>query len=280
MKVSIIGSGLMGKDIALVLSNSQDIESINLVSLYSQANKKKSEINSYFELMSMRHKKRISQDNLNKIKLRFDLSDVITSDFIIETIKEEFEAKLKLIKTLNEFVDKGTHLFSNTSSLSIKKLSTYYKYPMNFLGMHFFNPAFQNKLVELIYFEENQIQKLLPYKTLLESSKKKVVIAQDSPGFVVNRLLLVQINEACEISESIKLSYEEIDFAFKNATNNLLGPFQTSDLVGNDVILQMLKNLYESTNNEKYKPNYLLEKLVDANKLGRKTGEGFYSYKN
>ena len=278
MKVSIIGSGLMGKDIALVLSNSHDIESINLVSLYSQTNKKNLEINEHFEMMSQRHKKKISVENLNKVNIRFDISDVSNSDFIIETVKEEFKAKVKLIESVNEFVDKHTHLFSNTSSLSVKKLSSYYKYPMNFLGMHFFNPAFQNKLVELIYIEENQIQKLLPYKKLLENLGKKVVVSQDSPGFIVNRLLLVQINEACEISKSVKLSCEEIDLAFKTATNNLLGPFQTADLIGNDVSLQMLNNLYKSTDKEKYKPNNLLKELVDANKLGRKTGEGFYTY--
>ena len=278
MELSILGSGLMGKDIAIFLSQSEQIKKINLHVIGSDFNKKKKEFSAFKDSQSTKLKSKHNTGNYKKISLTKNIAAVSKSDFIIEAATEDFLKKATLIESINSLIDPSCIFFSNTSSLSIEKLSKYYLKENNFFGMHFFNPVNNTRLVELIYLKKSQKKILKPFKDLLEELNKKVIMLTDHPGFIVNRLLLVQIIEACEIYSEGIASFESIDNAFKLATNSFKGPFEISDLIGNDIVLQMLKNIYQDTNALKYKPHSVLELMVKKNFLGKKTNKGFYKY--
>ena len=276
MHISIIGAGKMGKDISALLSQSVYIDKINLISLNSDFKKKQSEFKDYIKDLEIKLEKKYEIKNFNKIYLTNDIQVIKTSEFIIESVIEDYSIKLKIIKKINSYVGDETIFFTNTSSLNIEKLQNYYKYKKNFYGMHFFNPVLNTRLIELVFIQETQKKELQFFIKLFNQLKKQTTIMKFFPGYIVNRILLAQINEACEILEQQSLSVKQIDDAYKAATNNFKGPFQTSDLIGNDVVLYMLKNLYEQTKNKKFKPTQILEEMVEENKLGTKTNSGFY----
>jgi 3-hydroxybutyryl-CoA dehydrogenase len=276
MEISIIGSGVMGRDISLLLSQSKHIRKINLVSPYSDFKKKQTDFKSYLSKKTKELEKRYNTNEFKKIKLTSSLKVVKNNKFLIETIIENKIEKEKLIKELNKHVDSETLLFSNSSSLDLRSLKKHFKFQENFFGMHFFNPVVQTKLIELIYINKKQKKVLEFYKDLFLDLKKQIIIIEFFPGYIVNRILLAQINEACFILENNILSAKEIDDAYKAATSNFKGPFQISDLIGNDVVLNMLNNLFSQTEDHKFKPNKTLKEMVKNNKLGNKTKSGFY----
>ena len=276
MEISIIGSGVMGRDISLLLSQSKHIRKINLVSPYSDFKKKQTDFKSYLSKKTKELEKRYNTNEFKKIKLTSSLKVVKNNKFLIETIIESKIEKEKLIKELNKHVDSETLLFSNSSSLDLRSLKKHFKFQENFFGMHFFNPVVQTKLIELIYINKKQKKVLEFYKDLFLDLKKQIIKIEFFPGYIVNRILLAQINEACFILENNILSAKEIDDAYKAATSNFKGPFQISDLIGNDVVLNMLNNLFSQTEDDKFKPNKTLQEMVKNNKLGNKTKSGFY----
>lgn len=266
----------MGKDIAILLSQSKRIQKINLISTHSNFKKKQVDFKNYLKEKNISLKKRYETSEFKKIKLTNNIKNIKNNNFLIETIIEDNEKKRNLIEELNKYIGHETLLFSNSSSLNLRDLQTHFKFQENFYGMHFFNPVTHTKLVELIYMDEKQKETLKFYKDLLLNIKRQVVIIKFFPGYIVNRILLAQINEACYILENNVSTIKEIDDAYKAATSNFKGPFQISDLIGNDVVLSMLNNLYSQTRDSKFKPNQILQKMVKNDRLGNKTKTGFY----
>lgn len=213
-----------------------------------------------------------------KIVISDSFNEIESSNFIIESVSEDLSIKKDVIDKANQFVKKETLFFSNTSSLSIEKLSRSYKYPNQFIGLHFFNPAIKSKLVELAYIEKDQLELVKPIIDILEDLNRKILVIKDYPGFIINRLLLAQINEALSILEDEVASPEEIDTSFKIANNSFIGPLGLSDFIGNDVVLAMLENLYKETKKETFKAGHLIKKMVRENRLGAKTKKGFFDY--
>ena len=278
MEISILGSGQMGKDIAVLLSQSYEIERINLIVTNSSLRTKKKDLAEYFSLISDQFKKKHDISLYNKIEITDSFSALKDSSFVIESVSEDIEIKKYVIKRANEFVREETLFFSNTSSLSIEKLSHGYKFKDKFIGLHFFNPAIKSKLVEIAVLEENQIRYLKPIITLLENLGRTILLIKDYPGYIVNRLILAQINEALSILSDGIASPSEIDSSFKIATNSLIGPLGLSDFIGNDIVLSMMENLYEETNKDKFKANEALRDMVNKGMLGIKTKAGFFKY--
>lgn len=199
-------------------------------------------------------------------------------DLVIEAVSEDIEIKKAVICKYQHLTDKNTIWATNTSSLSVTDLSAVYKYPNQFIGLHFFNPVASMELVELVpsmLTEEKIVKKCWRFCCELE---KKPVRVEDNPGFIVNRLLIPMINEAVGLLENKVANVEEIDSAMKLGAHHPLGPLALADLIGNDVCLSIMNALFASTCDSKYRPCYLLQKMVSANKLGRKTGVGFYNY--
>jgi 3-hydroxybutyryl-CoA dehydrogenase len=278
MKISILGSGQMGRDIAVLLSQSDEIDSINLIVTNSNLRTKEKELADYYILVSNEFKKKHDISLYNKIKFTDSLSVLKDSNFVIESVSEDFEIKKSVINKANQFIGEETLFFSNTSSLSIEKLSNEYRFKDKFIGLHFFNPAIKSKLVEIAVPEENQIRYVRPIISLLEDLGRTVLLIKDYPGYIVNRLILAQINEALSILEDGIASPSEIDSSFKIATNSLIGPLGLSDFIGNDVVLSMMENLYEETNKDKFKANEVIKDMVKKGMLGVKTKAGFFKY--
>jgi 3-hydroxybutyryl-CoA dehydrogenase len=222
---------------------------------------------------------KLKQETLSRLTTYTNIKEgVMQSDLIIEAATEDLNTKLSIFKELDRFCKSDAILASNTSSISITKISSVTRKPENVIGMHFMNPVPVMKLVEIIrgYSTSDETT-----STIVEISKKleKVPIeAKDYPGFVANRILMPMINEAIYTYHEGIAGIQEIDEVMKLGMAHPMGPLQLADFIGLDVCLSILRVLQEGFGNPKYAPCPLLVNMVNANKLGRKTGEGFYTY--
>jgi 3-hydroxybutyryl-CoA dehydrogenase len=219
-------------------------------------------------------KGRITVEERTKIVSAIKVSEDLSGcDLIIEAVWEDLETKKRVLKSIKS---EGI-IATNTSSISITALSQFVERPERFIGMHFFNPAPVMKLVELVVGELTSKETLKKSVAIVESIGKTPVIVRDSPGFVVNRILIPEINEACFLLMEDVATKEDIDSAMKLGANHPMGPLELGDLIGLDVCLGIMEVLYEELG-PKYRPCPLLKRMVAAGKLGRKSGIGFYAY--
>jgi 3-hydroxybutyryl-CoA dehydrogenase len=203
-----------------------------------------------------------------------DLGDC---DLIVEAVLEQMPVKKDLFTKLDEIVKEDAIFATNTSSLSVTEIANGIKHPV--IGMHFFNPADRMKLVEVISGANTPEEVKEKIIAIAKEIGKTPVEVNEGPGFVVNRILIPMINEATFILQEGIASAEDIDTAMQLGANHPMGPLALGDLVGLDIVLAIMNVLYEETGDSKYRASTLLKKMVRAGKLGRKTGEGFYSYK-
>ena len=199
------------------------------------------------------------------------------NDLIIEAIFENKDAKLSVFNKLDGIVKPDSIFASNTSSISITELASSTR-PDNFIGMHFMNPVPVMKLVEVIRGYSTSDETFNIIKDLSTKLDKTPVEVHDYPGFIANRILMPMINEAIFSLYEGVASAEDIDTVMKLGMNHPMGPLTLADFIGLDVCLAIMNVLYEGFNDSKYRPCPLLKKMVAANKLGRKTGEGFFKY--
>ncbi|MFA5669200.1 MAG: 3-hydroxybutyryl-CoA dehydrogenase [Balneolaceae bacterium] len=280
-KVAVIGGGTMGNGIAHVFAMN-DFK-VNLIETKQEfGDRALATITKNLDRMVS--KERIDEAKkvatLANLTLYLDIaSGVKDVDLVIEAVPENFDIKKAVWTAVDANAPKHAILGSNTSSISITKLASLTKRPESFIGMHFFNPVPVMKLVEIVRGLETSDS---AYKAVEETSKKlnKIPVpVNDFPGFVSNRVLMPMINEAifC-VSEGVATA-ENVDEVMKLGMAHPMGPLRLADFIGLDVCLDILNVLYEGFKDPKYRPSPLLVKMVDAGKLGNKTGEGFYTYK-
>ncbi len=199
-------------------------------------------------------------------------------DLIIESSTENMDKKKELFSELDKVCKDNAILATNTSALSITEIAAVTSRPAQVIGMHFFNPVPAMKLVEVVkgIATSDEVKDAVVATT--ESLKKTPVEVAEAPGFVVNRVLIPMINEAVGILADGVASAEGIDTAMKLGANHPMGPLALGDLIGLDVCLAIMETLFNEYGDPKYRPNPLLRKMVRANKLGMKTGEGFFNY--
>ncbi len=279
MKVGVIGSGTMGAGIVQVLAmhghevvmNARHQESVDK----GIAKVEKS-------LAKLVAKEKIAEDAKDAamalITGTTDIAGVKDADLIIEAAAENMDAKKALFKELDELVGPDCILASNTSSLSITEIAMATSRPDKVVGMHFFNPVPAMKLVEIINGLLTSEETNKTVTDLAAELGKSPVQVKEAPGFVVNRILIPEINEAIEILNEGIASAEDIDTAMKLGCNHPMGPLALGDLIGLDVCLAIMNTLYTEFGDSKYRPSILLKKMVRAGKLGMKTGAGFYDY--
>ena len=277
--IGVVGSGTMGAGIAHVAARSgfkvilHDVEQRSLDQALSTISK---------NLDREVAKNRISGDAkagaLAHIVATKENSDLSGADFIIEAVFENVEIKSKVFKALDEIARPGVILASNTSSISITKIASRTKRPDKVIGMHFMNPVPVMALVEVVRGLATSDETYGQTKRLAESFEKTPVEVNDYPGFVSNRVLMPMINEAifC-VMEGVGAA-EAIDSVMKLGMNHPIGPLALADLIGLDVCLDIMEVLQTGLGDSKYRPCPLLRKMVDAGKLGRKSGQGFYRY--
>ena len=217
---------------------------------------------------------------LSRIKGTTRMEDLMEVDFVIEAVFEDLELKKNVFKQLDELTRSHVILTTNTSSMSVTEIAMATKRPEKVAGMHFFNPAQIMKLVEVIRGYHTNDETV---RTVMEMSRKMgkepVEVKKDTPGFIVNRLLMPHFVEAIRMAEEGIASIEDIDKAVKLGLNYPMGPFELMDLTGIDIGLHVIEYLYRELNKEsKWSTPTLLRSTVRAGKLGRKTKGGWYKY--
>jgi len=279
-KVAVIGGGTMGNGIAHVFAMSGF--DVNLAETKQEfADRAIATIDK--NLSRMVSKEKISEEDkkatLGRISVHLDLKKAVSEvDLVVEAVPENFELKKKIFSEIDEAAPEHTILASNTSSISITKLAAVTKRPESFIGMHFFNPVPVMKLVEVINGLETSEDVTKKIIELSDKLGKVAVPANDSPGFVSNRVLMPMINEAIFCVYEGVATPENVDEVMKLGMAHPMGPLRLADFIGLDVCLDILRVLYDGFKDPKYRPCPLLVKMVDAGKLGNKTGVGFYEY--
>lgn len=278
--ITVIGGGTMGNGIVHVAALS-GFQTTLAETRREFADKALSTIQK--NLSRMVAKEKITQakmdEALGHIHISLSTEEAVRdADLVIEAIPEQFGLKRSLFEDIDRYAPDHAILASNTSSISITKLAACTKRPEKVIGMHFFNPVPVMKLVEVIRGLETSDETTAAVTKLAESMGKVPVPANDSPGFVSNRVLMPMINEAIFAVYEGVATAEHVDQVMKLGMAHPMGPLRLADFIGLDVCLDILHVLYDGFRDPKYRPCPLLVKMVDAGKLGNKTGEGFYTY--
>lgn len=279
--IAVIGSGTMGNGIAHVFA--QYNFNVFLVDISEEIlNKALNTISNNLDRMIKKGTitEEVKQKALANIHPIVGIENFDKEvDLVIEAVPENFEIKKKVFQTIEPNLNQNCILATNTSSIPITSLASVTKRSDKFIGMHFMNPVPVMKLVEIIrgYSTSNETFKII--KDLTLKIDKVPAEVNDYPGFVSNRVLMPMINEAIYCVYEGVATPENIDTVMKLGMNHPMGPLTLADFIGLDVCLSIMEVLYEGFNDPKYRPCPLLKKMVAANKLGRKTGEGFFKYK-
>ncbi|MBI1861617.1 MAG: 3-hydroxybutyryl-CoA dehydrogenase [Deltaproteobacteria bacterium] len=276
--ICVLGAGNMGNGIAQVgACAGYNIILFDIASL--QLEKAKATIQK--SLTKLEEKKKLSapaSQILSAIKFTSTLTDVKTSQFVIEAATERRDLKFKLFKDLDEMMAKDVVLATNTSSISITEIASHTRRAEKVAGMHFMNPVPIMLLVEGIRGLATSDEAFSTVRTVAEKMGKTFIEAKDAPGFAVNRILMPMINEAFFALNENLASAKDIDQAMKLGCNFPMGPLELADFVGIDVCLFVCEILHRDLGDSKYRPSPLMRKYVEAGWFGRKTGRGVYTY--
>lgn len=279
-KIGVLGSGTMGGGIAQIAAQAgfqvvlYDLEmafvekAIGRIEAFLDKSIEKGKVTS-----------EIKEEVLGCITKSTDLNDLDDVDLAIEAIIEDLELKKKVFGQLEEICKAEAYFASNTSSMSVTALAAATKRPQKFVGMHFFNPPPLMRLVEIIrgYYTSDETVGMAS-TVAAKMGKAAVVVKKDSPGFIVNRIMMAQFMEAIRLLEEGVATPEDIDMAVKLGLNYPMGPFELQDFGGLDIGYYVAESFYEEFKDMRWNPPQALKALIRAGRLGRKTGAGWYDY--
>ncbi|HSR54230.1 MAG TPA: 3-hydroxybutyryl-CoA dehydrogenase [Acidobacteriota bacterium] len=282
MKIAVIGAGTMGSGIAQVAAYNghqvvlKEIAEDPLKKGLEGIRKSLSKVIS--KRQDVQDPDSLQEEVVGRIQPTTRWDELAEAEFVVEAVFENYQVKKELLEKLDEICSQEAVLSSNTSSISITRLGANIRRPERFIGMHFMNPVPLMKLVEIIRGLATSDETYQRTKDLTEQLEKIPVEVNDSPGFVSNRVLMPMINEAIFARQEGVAEVENIDAVMKLGMNHPMGPLKLADLIGLDVCLDVLNVLYEGFKDPRYRPCPLLQRMVDAGWLGRKSGKGFYEY--
>jgi len=275
----VVGAGQMGAGIAQV--GVQSGLSVTLVDLSKELLDKATQ-QVMAGLRKLQEKGKLDEPSRRaageRLKVATSISQVKDVDFAVEAVSENESLKKQIFKELDGAVRAGGVLASNTSSIPITRIGTATRRPDAVIGMHFMNPVPVMSLVEIIRGAATSEATYASTRALAERMGKTTVVSRDFPGFIVNRILIPMLNEACFALMEGLASAQDIDTAMKLGTNQPMGPLQLADFIGLDTVLSIAEVLHRGLGDDKYRPCPLLKQYVDAGWLGKKSGRGFYPY--
>ncbi|WP_344258798.1 3-hydroxyacyl-CoA dehydrogenase family protein [Streptomyces sodiiphilus] len=279
-KLAVIGAGLMGSGIAQV--SAQAGWDVVLRDVTDEALARgRAGIEASYEKFVAKGKLDAAdaQAALARITTTTDLDAAGDADVVVEAVFEKIEIKQEIFRTLDGLVKDSTVLASNTSAIPITKIAAATGRPERVVGTHFFSPVPMMGLCELVRGHKTSDETLAAAREFAESTGKTcIVVNRDVAGFVTTRLISALVVEAAKLYESGVATAEDIDVACKLGFGHAMGPLATADLTGVDILLHATENIYTESQDEKFAPPELMRRMVDAGDLGRKSGQGFYSY--
>ena len=277
--IFVVGAGLMGSGIAQtamtsgyhVILNDQRQETLERAQMGIE-----SRLKHMVEKGTMSEEE--FQDCMGRLKIDTRLSAAREADLVVEAIFENLEAKQAIFQQLDKICDSRTIFASNTSSISMTSLAAATSRPEKVVGMHFFSPVPVMSLVEIVYGLRTSKETIDIVDELGKSMGKRTILAKDKPGFIVNRMLLPMLNEAVQVLDEDIGTVEDVDEGMMRGCNHPMGPLALADMIGLDILLEVMETFYLDLGDTKYRPAHLLRKMVSAGYLGRKSGAGFYVY--
>ncbi|MFE0339855.1 3-hydroxyacyl-CoA dehydrogenase family protein [Streptomyces sp. NPDC058955] len=279
-KLAVIGAGLMGSGIAQVSAQAGwdvVLRDVTDAALTRGTDGIKA---SYDKFVA---KGRLTAEDaeaaLGRITATTELDAVADADVVVEAVFENLDVKHEIFRSLDKIAKDGAVLASNTSAIPITKIAAVTERPEAVVGVHFFSPVPMMQLVELVRGYKTSDETLATARAFAESvGKTCIVVNRDVAGFVTTRLISALVVEAAKLHESGVATAEDIDIACKLGFGHAMGPLATADLTGIDILVNAANNIYTESQDEKFAPPELMRRMVDAGDIGRKSGQGFYTY--
>nr|BFD96456.1 3-hydroxyacyl-CoA dehydrogenase family protein [Kitasatospora sp. Xyl93] len=278
--VGVIGAGTIGRGVAQSFAES-GFEVVLVDISQAQLDSAVAQIRRDLLVQPMLLGKPLKEDAgtvLARITTGTELTALADADFVVENVTENWDVKRAVYERIDAICRPGVIFGVNTSAVPITRVGSVTGRPAEILGLHFMNPVPMMDTVEVVSGHFTSEETLNTALGLLSDMGKEGIVVQDAPGFVTNRVLMVTINEAIFCVQDQIASAEDVDKMFRGCFGHKMGPLETGDLIGLDTILNSITVMYESYKDSKYRPAPLLQKMVDAGLLGRKTGQGFYTY--
>jgi 3-hydroxybutyryl-CoA dehydrogenase len=280
--VGVIGAGVMGVGVAQNLAQfGFHVVLIDLTEEVLEHARNEIRNNVRFQAFLAKDKSKVHdpEEIIGRIQFTTSYTPLNEAFFVIENVSEKWEAKQAVYPQLDVACPDETVYAVDTSCFPITRVGALTNRPDRVVGIHFMNPVPMKPTVEMIQGYHTSEQTISIAKNLLAAMNMDCVLVNDSPGFVSNRVLMLTVNEAIYLLHENVATAEKVDEIFKKCFAHKMGPLETADLIGLDTILYSIESLHESFNDSKYRPCPLLKKMVDAGLLGRKSGQGFYTYK-
>ena len=280
LKIVVIGGGVMGTGVAQLFAEYG--YQVRLVDKSQQAlDIAKQNIQRSLRFVALSKSRPLQWEAdviLDRIKMATDLQIPTATTLVVENITENYLQKRELYQQLGMLHELNCPVCVNTSAIPIVKLARFLPNPGRVLGVHFMNPVPEMPMVELIRSTMTTQQTLDKVEGLLADMGRQSVVVNDSPGFVTNRAMMLFVNEAIQMLQEKIASVEQIDQLFRQCFGHKMGPLQTADLIGLDTVLYSLEVICDELNDTRYRPCWLLKKMVYSGKHGMKSGQGFYEY--
>ncbi|MFD1989551.1 3-hydroxyacyl-CoA dehydrogenase family protein [Paenibacillus nicotianae] len=279
-KIGVLGAGVMGRGVAQNFAQSgYDVVLIDLENrILEQA---KEEIYNNIRFQTFFHNQKVTEEPeiiLSRINFATDYELLKDATFIIENVTEKMDIKEKVYKRIDEVCLDECIFLANTSCVSVTQIASFTTRPEQVIGTHFMNPVPLKTAVEVIRGYHTAEETIKMTEELLSNIGKEIILVNDYPGFVSNRISHLFMNEAAFVVQDQVATPEEVDDIFKKCYSHKMGPLETADLIGLDTVVHSLNILYESYQDSKYRCCPLLLKMVSAGLYGRKSGKGFYTY--